>query len=80
MLMRQTYDKETETRNKVRKFIESHSMEQAAIVFYSPTRTKRLLEQRGIFVTVDYIIRRYGEMGIKNKNGLWVKDAEQEKA
>ena len=75
--MRQTYDKEVETRNKVRKFIEDHSMQQEAIVYYSPTRTKRLLEQRGVFVTVDYIIRRYGEFGIRNKNGLWVKDIEK---
>ena len=72
--MRQTFDKETVTREKVNQFIKEKATQTAKIVYLTPTRVQTLLQARGIIVSKDYVFRRYEELGIKNVNGLWVKE------
>lgn len=71
--MRQSYDKETETRRKVIELINTRGRMQSGQPYYSPSRVKTLLEHQGVFVTLDYVIRRYKELRIKNIDGLYVK-------
>jgi hypothetical protein len=72
--MRQSLDKEIATRANVLQFIKERAVQTSKVVYYSPSRVKSLLERDGVFVSVDYVMRRYAEMGVKNNNGIWCKD------
>ena len=66
---------EVSIRERVKEFIQTEAVQTDKITYYSPSAVKRQLERRGISVPVAYILRRYGELGIKCHDGLYYKDA-----
>lgn len=73
-LMRQTYLKEIETRNSVVEFIKAKGTPQRSVQYYSPSELQKLLRDDDIDVSIEFIRRRYAELGVKLVRGLWQKD------
>ena len=75
--MRQKLTDEIQTRKQVDHTIVKFAQTKQ-IVYFPPTHVAIELERHGVIVTRQYITRRYGELGIRFINGLWVKNIEEE--
>ncbi len=73
LFMRQSYDRETQVRNKVIDFITHTALQTENVVYLSPSQAQKQLDRKGIIVSIDYVLRRYADLGIVRENGLWVR-------
>lgn len=65
---------ETRTRSKIDELIDTEALQTDKIVFYPPSYVVAVMDELGYAVTKDYVIRRYHDIGVKNENGLWVRN------
>ena len=69
---RKTFAEEQKARQIIEKLIDTEALMSNFKTFYPPSYVVGVLEGYGVFVSRDYVVDRYNEIGIRNENGLWI--------
>lgn len=70
------YLKQTEQqiRAAINDLIDREALQTERVVYYPTSYVVEVMAGMGYTITQDYVRRRYAEIGVRNENGLWVRD------
>lgn len=74
--MTNTRDEEYLQRVMVKDLIEEIGRQTNKIIYLSPAQMHEELKKKKVYVSLNFVYRRYYEMNINTQNGLWFKELE----